>query len=237
MQARKPEPEPGAQPAGRAIRDAATLVLLRTDGDVPRVLMGQRGVSAVFMPEKFVFPGGAVDLGDMGLLPDRPDDAETCARLETTTSPEIALALPYTAVRELWEETGVLLARPGRLPDGQHVPDAWAGFLRMDLLPDVRELRLIFRAVTPPGRPRRFDARFFLVEAGEAGLDSEDFAGADGELNLLRWIPIPEARRLPLPFITEIVLSELEARLAAPSKRWRVPFFDHGADGSHFRML
>jgi 8-oxo-dGTP pyrophosphatase MutT (NUDIX family) len=232
-----PEPEPAAPGRAEGIRDAATLILLRRDGTAPRVLMGQRGAGAVFMPEKFVFPGGAVDPGDLDLLSDLPEDAETCARLEARTSPAIARALPYTAVRELWEETGVLLGRTGKLPEGRPVPGVWSGFVRQGQVPDVRALRLIFRAVTPPGRPRRFDARFFLVEAEDAGLHSEDFAGADGELSALRWISVLQARRLPLPFITEVVLAELEARLASPSRPWRVPFFDHGAEGSQFHML
>lgn len=199
--------------------------------------MGQRGSRAVFMPDKFVFPGGAVDPADGSVLADTPEDAETCARLEDGASAEVARALPYTAVRELWEETGIMLGRPGRLADALGVEEGWKGFLDRGLVPDVRALRLVFRAVTPPGRPRRFDARFFLVDAGIAGLETEDFAEADGELSHLQWLEIRQARDLPLPFITEIVLSELEARISAPGRPWRVPFFEHGADGSHFRML
>ncbi|WP_424931208.1 NUDIX hydrolase [Amaricoccus macauensis] len=232
-----PTPDAGRGPAPVPLRDAATLILYRREAETFRVLMGQRGASAVFMPQKFVFPGGALDAGDGAILPDRPHDPETRARLEVETPPDVAHALPYTAVRELWEETGVLLGRAGAPPEGSVPPPGWAGFLATGQVPDVRALQFVFRAVTPPGRPRRFDARFFLLDAGEAGLDAEDFARADGELSHLQWLEIHEARRLPLPFITEIVLSELEARFAAPHRPRPVPFFDHRAEGSHFLML
>lgn len=234
MSPRAAEPQDGAGPP---IRDAATIVLLRTDGAAPRVLMGQRGAGAIFMPDKFVFPGGAVDPGDIGFFDGEPEDRETRWRLAARSGPEIARALPFTAVRELWEETGILLGRPGSPPAGRPVPAAWQGFIDHGLLPDVAPLRLIFRAVTPPRRPRRFDARFFLVRAGEAHLAADALSGGDGELAHLQWLEIPEARRLPLPFITEVVLSELEAALVAPDGPQRVPFFDHSPDGAHFRML
>lgn len=212
-------------------------MLLRTDGAAPRVLMGQRGSSAVFMPDKFVFPGGAVDPGDIGFLDGAPEDSETRTRLAARSGAEIARALPYTAVRELWEETGILLGRPGSPPAEKPVPAAWQGFIDEGLLPDVAPLRLIFRAVTPPKRPRRFDARFFLVNAGEAQLAADELSGGDGELAHLQWLEIAKARRLPLPFITEVVLAELEAALAEPDGPRRVPFFDHTPAGSQFRML
>jgi hypothetical protein len=95
----------------------------------------------------------------------------------------------------------------------------------------------MFRAVTPPGRPRRFDARFFLAEAEAVLGDPGDFSGADAELSRLAWIEIGEARALPLPFITGVVLSELEATLAEPHARRPAPYFRHDGDGSHFRLL
>jgi 8-oxo-dGTP pyrophosphatase MutT (NUDIX family) len=98
-------------------------------------------------------------------------------------------------------------------------------------------LRLIFRAVTPAGRPRRFDARFFTADAEGLAGDPDDFAGADAELSDLRWFDLAEARALKLPFITGIVLAELAARLAAPDVPRGIPYFRHDALGSHFRML
>ena len=74
-------------------------------------------------------------------------------------------------------------------------------------------LRYIFRAITPPGRSRRFDARFFLADAEGASGDLEGFSGASDELSHLHWIGLDQARSLDLPFITEVVLAEVTALL------------------------
>ena len=73
-----------------------------------------------------------------------------------------AHALAAAAIRELWEETGLPLGQPGPAD----LPGDWAGFAARGLRPDASALRFIFRAITPPGRTRRFDARFFLADAG-----------------------------------------------------------------------
>ncbi|WP_299133452.1 NUDIX hydrolase [uncultured Amaricoccus sp.] len=212
------------------IRDAATVVVVRRDGDQIRVLMGQRGAGAVFMPDKFVFPGGAVDPGDLALA----------TSLDPDNEPTLARALPLAAIRELWEETGLMLGAPdvSAVPDAAEVPEGWRGFFAAGLGPRPADLRLFFRAVTPPGRPRRFDARFYLAEAGDLFNPVDDFGGASGELLYLSWLDLAAARKLALPFITEVVLSELEAIFEAPHDAARpIPFFDHDADGSHFRLL
>ena len=86
------------------IRDASTVIVLRDAATRPRVLMGQRGKWAAFMPSKFVFPGGAVDAVDATIPLARPP-SEACA----TRLGDSAPALVAGAVRELWEETGLLL--------------------------------------------------------------------------------------------------------------------------------
>lgn len=212
-----------------AIRDAATVVLVRTDADGPRLLMGQRGKSAAFMPSKFVFPGGAVDTDDR----DVPITAELPASLAAAaSSPDLAAALANAAVRELWEETGLALAHPasGTAPG---VPEGWRAFFAAGHRPATDALELMFRAITPPGRPRRFDARFFLAHAEAVTGDLDDFSGAEDELQHLSWLTLADARRLDLPFITEIVLAEVEARLAEPAASRPVPFFHH-ADGRSY---
>ena len=91
----------------------------------------------------------------------------------------------------------------------------------------------MFRAITPPGAPRRFDARFLLADAAGLAGDPDDFSRASDELSLLQWIPLDEVRTFDLPFITEVVLAEIEARLRAPDTPRAVPFFHH-QDGRSF---
>jgi len=220
------------------VRDAATIILIRRDGPDPRVLMGRRGARAAFMPDRFVFPGGAVDPYD-SRVDAPPADPGTARGLRIDTPAETARALPLTAIRELREETGLALGRadPDAPARAAGAPDPWRGFFAAGLAPRTDALRLVFRAVTPVGRPRRFDARFLTADADGLVGDPDDFAGADAELSDLRWIDLAEARALKLPFITGIVLAELAARLADPEAPRGIPYFHHEAHGSRFRML
>ncbi|MGB3553217.1 MAG: NUDIX domain-containing protein [Jannaschia sp.] len=214
-----------------ALRDAATIVLLRDDdGAGPRVLMGQRGHKAAFMPSKFVFPGGAVDAADAGVRfarPLRPDVHAALAR-RSTAAPE---AVAAAALRELAEETGQVLARAS---DGAELASGWPGF--EGRAPDADPLRFVFRAVTPPGRPRRFDARFFLAPATAVLTDPDDFSAAEDELSHLHWVPLTEARALDMPFITEVVLAEISA-IVDGTDAPGVPFFDNSGETSVFHRL
>lgn len=178
------------------VRDAATVILVRDPATAPAVLMGQRGKAAAFMADKFVFPGGAVDATDGGPVRLGP----VCrARLgvRSACDPE---ALAAAALRELHEETGQVLdpAEPG--------------------------LSFFFRAITPPGRPRRFDARFFLGDAASLAGDPDIFEPAEAELAHLQWVPLSEVRKFPLPFITRIVLAELQRHLPRTDAPERVAF-------------
>lgn len=198
------------------IREAATIIVLRDDA----VLMGQRGASAAFMPGKFVFPGGAVDAGD-AQIDVGPLAEHTHIRLqqESTLSPQ---ALAAAAIRELWEETGQVLGRASDWPDA---PRGWRGFAKTGHRPDARNLEFFFRAVTPQGRPRRFDARFFLADAATLASDPDDFTRAEDELSHLQWIPLADARHFDLPFITQVVIGELVRHLQTGGPPATVPFF------------
>ena len=224
--------------ASPPIRDAATIVLVRdADTDTPRVLMGQRGSAAAFMPSKYVFPGGAVDAGDRLIALPAPLAARERARLAdrpVTATPPAPEAMSAAAIRELWEEAGLMLGRPG-VWQGE-VPADWADFAAAGLRPSGEALRFLFRAVTPPGRPRRFDARFFLARAEDIAGDPDDFSRATDELSHLHWIALSEARRLDLPFITEVVLAEAEAILRE-KRQDSVPFFDNSGPESTFRRI
>jgi 8-oxo-dGTP pyrophosphatase MutT (NUDIX family) len=218
-----------------AIRDAATIIVLREDGGPRRVLMGQRGKSAAFMPSKFVFPGGAVDAVD-ATIPLATPSAPACAtRLaaETGTPPEAVIA---AATRELWEETG-LLARRARPARGDDRGAAGLARLPRHRAPALgRGAEFIFRAITPPGRPRRFDARFLLARAEDLANDPDDFSRAEDELSHLQWVALDDARGFDMPFITEVVLAELSALIDGRAHPG-VPFFDNSTEVSRFRRL
>lgn len=222
----------------RPIRDAATLVLVRdADTGSPRVLMGQRGAKAAFMPSKYVFPGGAVDEDDRRVVPPAalPDDQHALLlQRPVTAAPPPPEAMALAAIRELWEEAGLFLGRPGAW-DGP-LPADWAAFAEAGLRPSADRLRYLFRAVTPPGRTRRFDARFFLARAEDLAGDPDDFSRATDELSHLHWIALDEARGLDLPFITEVVLAEAEA-IVREGPSGSVPFFDNSGPESTFRRL
>lgn len=215
-----------------ALRDASSVLLIRGTGEDAHVLMGQRGAKAAFMPDKFVFPGGAVDLTDAEVPLARPLPPACRARLSQGHSTPDALAA--AAIRELWEETGLMLGRAGQWDTP---PADWQGFAAKGLIPDAQGLRYIFRAITPPGRPRRFDARFFLAHADAASGDLDDFSAACDELSHLHWVPLREARRLNLPFITEVVLAEAQAHIEGEEMADSVPFFDNSTEVSTFRRI
>ncbi len=219
---------------GVPIRPAATLILIRDRDIAPSVLMGQRGAGAAFMPGKFVFPGGAVDAGDATALPDRALPFPCRGRLAHETAPDLVRALPAAAIRELYEETGLILGRPKTWPTP---PAGWHGFAATGHRPDATRLQFVFRAVTPVGRPHRFDARFFLADAASVANDPDDFSGAEDELNHLQWVPLAEARRFDLPFITQVVLAEITARAADPAPPPHVPFFRNDDEANLVNQL
>ncbi|MEM9044870.1 MAG: NUDIX hydrolase [Pseudomonadota bacterium] len=218
-------------PGKDAIRNAATVVIVRRDEKRPKVLMGQRGKGAAFMPSKFVFPGGAVDPEDQDLSEAHTLPGNLAKPLAHRSDANLARPLVLAAIRELWEEAGLALAYPDADPE-EVVPDGWQSFFAAGYRPALDQLTYFFRAITPPGRPRRFDARFFLVEADALQGDPNDFTGASDELSHLSWLTLADARRLDLPFITEVVLAEVEARLTSDQPR-PIPFFHH-SEGKSF---
>jgi len=223
-------------PDKTAIRDAATVMMVRQGADGPEVLMGQRGAKAAFMPNKFVFPGGAVDAEDRfqsGL----EMDGVLREKLSAEAATDIAEALVHAAIREVWEETGLILGVQDDGAPNWDVPENWADFFNAGYVPRATGMRFMFRAITPPGRPRRFDARFIMVNAELIDSDPDDFSRASGELSHLQWIALAEVQKFELAFITEIVLAELEAILKAPKEVRPIPFFHHGDDRAQFGVL
>jgi 8-oxo-dGTP pyrophosphatase MutT (NUDIX family) len=220
----------------KTIRDAATVVLIR-DAETanPRVLLGQRGARAAFMPNMFVFPGGALDLADAN-VPLAEAGAEPCrTRLDENARPGIGPGLLAAAIRELWEEAGQILGEPGPWPGP--VPPSWRSFAATGHVPSADGLAFVFRAITPPGRTRRFDARFFVADADRLKTDPDDFSHAEDELANLQWIGLDEVREFDLPFVTQVALAEIAGRLPDLVAPESVPFFDNDAEQSLFRRL
>lgn len=219
------------------VRDAASVIVIRQDTNLPAVLMGMRGAGAAFMPNKYVFPGGAVDAGDAAIQLTGGLSPACAARLDLPPGTGgRSNALAAAAIRELWEETGLRLGRPGTWPGTP--PEDWTSFAETGLVPDASALRFLFRAITPPGRPRRFDARFFLTDAARITGDPDDFSRASDELSHLHWVPLAEVRALNLPFITEVVLGEVAAHLREDRlDQTGVAFFDNSTDRPAFRRL
>ncbi len=221
------------------IRPSATVIIVRNSGDSPRVLMGQRSRSAVFMPSKFVFPGGAVDPSDRHVSLSWHGCDPSLDKLGLEPCGQRPRAIVLAGIREVWEETGLLLAvrkavtneqgagENRHFPSGEPVPACWEGFLGQGIIPSAAGMRFIFRAITPPGRPRRFDARFLMVDASRVLNDLDDFSHGSGELSHLSWVPLNEATSLELPFITEVVLAELEEILSKGETCRGIPFFHH----------
>jgi 8-oxo-dGTP pyrophosphatase MutT (NUDIX family) len=193
-------------------RDAATLILVRRTGGVPEVLLGCRDARHAFMPNRYVFPGGRVDRADAHVPVASALRPEVDAKLRLAASPTRARALAVAAIRETYEETGLLLAGPlaGKTPAA--VDTCWAGFLDRGLAPALDLLDIVARAITPPGRPRRFNARFFIADASRATGEIK----SNGELGDIRWVGLDEARQLPLPTITGLILGEVGRLLKEP---------------------
>lgn len=202
---------PNSQP-----RDAATLIVIDRSGDAPKVLLGLRHQRHKFLPGKFVFPGGRVEVSDRSVTAATELDPRVTARLmKQTRRPSAAKsrAFAIAAIRETFEETGLILGPTAGVNaagyDGSPVSFASAG-----VRPDLAAMHFIARAITPPRRTRRFDTRFFSLDAETISGKVEGIVGPDAELIELVWLPLTEAERLDMPPITKAVLAELEHRIA-----------------------
>jgi 8-oxo-dGTP pyrophosphatase MutT (NUDIX family) len=213
-------------------RDAATLILVDRSGAVPKVLVGKRHDKVVFMPGKFVFPGGRVDKDDYRVPCAAPITAQLEANLakgSPKTPASRAKSLAIAAIREACEETGLCLGRKiqDKAEGKAKLEGAWKPFADAGMLPDPSSLFLIARAITPPGRVRRFDTRFFTADASTIAHSVEGVIHADAELVELVWVEIGSKPLADLHPMTKNVLSELEKRLASGplSHDAPVPFF------------
>ena len=216
--------------------DAASLILIDDRGPAPKILMGRRHDSLKFMPSKFVFPGGRLDPSDrrasaFGAL-DHQVEAKLCLRVPRA-SPARARALALAALRETFEETGILI---GERDLGAYVApqdSGWKAFESESIWPSLDGLDLVARAVTPPRYPRRYDTRFFLCRAEKIIKQMDGHAGPDKELTTLEWVTFEDARKLDIPTITAMILESLQEQWTAGLPRFRpIPFF-YSKNGRH----
>ena len=206
------EPRRALQP-----RDAATLILVdRSDSGPARVLMGKRHDRHRFMPGKFVFPGGRVEPEDRRMVAAGALDADVEEKLNARVrrpSPGFARALALAAIRETFEETGLAIGVSDHGAAENPPPGAWTRFAATGVRPALDAIDFLARAITPPGRPRRFDARFLVVDARFIAGRIEGAVHSEAELVELVWTPLDEARRLDLPTITHAALDDLKQAL------------------------
>jgi 8-oxo-dGTP pyrophosphatase MutT (NUDIX family) len=199
-------------------RDAASLLLIDRSGGELRILMGKRHMRHVFMPGKFVFPGGRTEAADGRISAiaelSETDQTKLLTGMGSRSSIQRCRALALSAIRETYEEAGLFLGR--RHSDSPSIthPD-WAAFVERNIHPDLSVLRYFARATTPPGGSRRFDTRFFLAFRDAVADSLPEATGPSQELEELCWLPFPEATRLDIPEITRMIIREAEAVLAA----------------------
>jgi 8-oxo-dGTP pyrophosphatase MutT (NUDIX family) len=230
--------EASADHANIKPRDASTLILLDRSGPAPKVLMGKRHRGHVFMPGSYVFPGGRIDPADRSMPVAAPLDPRATTKLMTNIrrpTPAKAQAMALTAIRETFEETGLLLGK--RSTDTPHAPSgAWAAFVEAKIFPDLSTMHFIARAVTPPRRARRYDTRFFTADASAIAHKIDGKVGPDSELVELVWVPLPNIKQhIPLMAITELVLRDLQVHLDAGfSHDLPVPYY-HVVRGKRVR--
>jgi 8-oxo-dGTP pyrophosphatase MutT (NUDIX family) len=198
-------------------RDSATLILIDRAETTPKVLLGRRHERHRFMPGKFVFPGGRIEPTDRQMVSFAGLHDRHIARLMTKVRrPSVAKAASFAlaAIRETYEETGLMLGAPSKEPIVTPL-GPWEAFAKAGIIPDLSQIHFIARAITPPNRNRRFDSRFFAAEVSAIAHRADGFVGPDKELVELVWLPITEARSLDMPGITAIALEELQDRMAS----------------------
>ena len=202
-------------------RDATTLIVVRQESKKPKILMGKRAASHKFMPNKFVFPGGRLDLVDQRLKVPHDLAPPVMTRLRKATQTRVTdnklRGLALAAIRETYEETGMIIGRQteARLRSSHAV---WQSYFDHGVEPPLEKLDFICRAVTPTHRTRRFDTRFFMVYDEFIHTDPESMEKASGELLDLHWLTLAEARKLDLPAITRSVIDMVETRMKLDRK-------------------
>ncbi len=210
-------------------KDASTLILLDRSGPSPKVLMGKRHQRHTFLPGAFVFPGGSADPDDRRMPVAAPLDPRAEKKLmQHVRRPSVQMArgLALAAIRETFEETGLLLGQKrDSSPAAPKGP--WQAFAETGIQPDLSSMHFIARAITPPRRKRRYDTRFFTADVSAIAHKIDGKVGADFELTELVWLPLAGIKeKIELLAISEIVLLDLQRQIEAGfSHDLPVPFY------------
>jgi 8-oxo-dGTP pyrophosphatase MutT (NUDIX family) len=176
-------------------RDAASLILLRDGTSGLEVLIGRRGKGARFMPGRYVFPGGRIAADDV-----RPWRGEVAA----VDADRALLALKRAALRETFEETGLVIGRPAPASARAEGPLSAIeqAYRSLGAAPAPDLLRLVGRAITPTNSPIRFHARFFVADGSYA---KGELAPCE-ELDDLHWHVIAEEPPGAMQNVTRFML-------------------------------
>ena len=209
-------------------RDAASLIVVDSAGGTPRILFGRRHPRQKFVPDKYVFPGGRVEQCDtrLRIAADLADGERALLMhaMKGRASAARARALALAALRETFEETGILIGSSGGdLPETR--APAWQAFLAHGAVPRLEGLAFVARAVTPPRRPRRYDTRFFVVSAEHI---LKTVGEGDGEFTETQWLTFDEAKLYDLHAMTRTILDDVAEYLGLDSRQRRrrpVPYY------------
>ena len=213
-------------------RDAASLILLRLESREHRVLVGRRPPEARFLPGRYVFPGGAVEPDDSRARPASALNAGMVDSMAVGGKGIRALGLAMAAVRETFEETGLLLAEPGDV--GLVRSPSWSAIRAHGVAPALHRLAYVGRAITPVPSPIRFHARFFVADAQY----TTGALGGDSELEDLHWCSVNELARLPTIEVQSFMLAHAIATLTGnDSKTTGTPLFTQRAGQRHIRYF
>jgi len=193
-------------------KNAATVMIIRRDGPKPRVLMGKRHGGHSFMPDRWVFPGGRIDRADYRAPYASDLRADVGGLFDRYLPAGRGRALALAAVRETWEEAGLLLAKPGQA----RTTGPWKTFADQGVLPDLEAMDVIARAITPPAVGKRFDTWFLMADAER--LTSLERQPDCGELEEIDWVAFDDAMGLPLPTVTRMMIKEAVERMKDPSR-------------------
>lgn len=200
-------------------RLASSLVLYRGDRTNPEILMGCRHPRHKFMPSVYVFPGGAVDRGDSYApcadhLQTREEKILTCCMSEAR-----ARATALASIRETFEETGVALGTKAKADRNPNHP-GWQAYMETGFVPEIGDLELLARAITPPYRKKRFDTWFFIRRSE----DIAQIAADSTELQDVHWVKMDNAEKLDIHPMTQMILALLEERLKQDKPDPGIPY-------------